>query len=229
MTQKKLSWGEEIWEEKIKVQGELGVVSGTNGSLSNLKKRTISTLDFMEKNVFNSIKKNSQVLDLGVGPMARLAIPIAKKGFDVIGVDISPTTIKYAKDYSERAKAKITFLQDDLITLNSIKSSFDFIYCVETFEHIPKHLSLLSLKKINSILKNDGLFLIEFSVEEKKSIFSELFKFFYFLGHKIKSTFTKTFSVTCYSYTSEEISDLLKRARFKIIARKNGLFLTKKI
>ena len=229
MGRKYPSWGEKIWEDKIKTQGEIGVVSGVNGSLSNLRKRTSSTLRFMEENVFSKIAPNSKILDLGVGPMARLAIPIAKKGFKVTGVDISNTTLDLALKHSEKDGAKIKLLKEDVISLNSLKGNFDFIYCIEIFEHIPKHLSLVSLIRIKNLLGKDGFFLLEFSVECGKTLKSELFKLFYFLGHRIKSLFKKTFPVTCYSYTIDEINDLTRRVGLKIIERQKGLFLFKKI
>ncbi len=224
----KKSWGEHIWEDKIKEQGEVGVISGTNGSKRNIDQRTINTMRLLDSRVLPLIRPASKVLDLGVGPMARLAIALAKRNFYVTGVDISQTTLNYAADYCKRNNVQVKLVKDDIIELSSLKGDYDLVYCIETFEHLPKHLSLTALKRFNKLLSKKGICLVEFDIESQKTIRRELFKFIYFLGYKFKSSFKKTFPVTCYSYTLSEVEDLLERAGFKLISRTGNFFLLKK-
>jgi 2-polyprenyl-3-methyl-5-hydroxy-6-metoxy-1,4-benzoquinol methylase len=222
------SWGETIWEDKIKEQGEVGVISGTNGSKKEIDKRTVHTVKLLESKVLPHIKTKAKILDLGVGPMARLAIAMAKRNYAVTGVDISQTTLEYASKYCKASGVKVNLVKDDIIELKNIKEEFDLIYCIETFEHIPKHLSLVALNRFNKLLSKNGVCLVEFDIESKKTFGRELFRFLYFIGYKLKSAFKKTFPVTCYSYTVAEVEDLVQRANFKLVSRTGNFFLLRK-
>jgi len=67
-----------------------------------------------------------RAIDLGCGAGLE-AIYLAKKGFDVTGVDFSPTAIKMARKNAESAGLKIEFIQDDLTNLEHIHGTFDFL------------------------------------------------------------------------------------------------------
>ena len=57
--------------------------------------------------------KGSWVLDLCCGP-ARHSVPLAKHGFNVIGVDRSAFLLGKAKAYAEREHVKATWIQEDM-------------------------------------------------------------------------------------------------------------------
>lgn len=150
-------WGENVWEDKIKRQGETGVIDGSIYSKKNLLKRTDKEIAFIDSTFLKDIKKNAKILDLGIGPMARFSIFFSKKGYNVTGIDISPTTLDYARKNAERAKTKIKLIQDDLITLSNVKGKFDLIFCWGTFGHIPAYLTLEALSSFNKKLKKKGI------------------------------------------------------------------------
>jgi len=100
-------YGKQVWERKIKEQDEVGVIIGTVGSIKELKKYTQIGMQQIESEVIPLIKKKGKVLDLGVGPLARFAIEFSKRGFNTTGIDISPTTLDYAKRYAEESQSKI--------------------------------------------------------------------------------------------------------------------------
>ena len=54
-----------------------------------------------------------RAIDLGCGEGSN-AIYLSRKGFDVTGIDFSPTAIKRAIANAEAAGEKITFIEDDL-------------------------------------------------------------------------------------------------------------------
>lgn len=67
-----------------------------------------------------------KAITLGCG-VGRETIYLAKKGFDVIGLDFSPTAIKKA---SRRAKAEgveVPFIVDDLTNLQHVSGTFDLV------------------------------------------------------------------------------------------------------
>jgi 2-polyprenyl-3-methyl-5-hydroxy-6-metoxy-1,4-benzoquinol methylase len=61
------------------------------------------------------------VLDLCCGP-GRHAIPFAKSGFNVTGVDRSAFLLSKAKSYAEREQVSITWMQEDMRRFQQPKS-----------------------------------------------------------------------------------------------------------
>jgi len=80
--------------------------------------------------------KPCKTIDLGCGT-GNYAIYLASKGFDVTGVDISPTAIKIAKENAKKKGVKCNFLVADLLDdLDEIEGTFDFAYDWELLHHI---------------------------------------------------------------------------------------------
>lgn len=67
-----------------------------------------------------------EAITLGCG-VGRETIYLAKKGFDVTGVDFSPTAIKRARRLAETAGVEVDFYVDDLTNLRHISGSFDLV------------------------------------------------------------------------------------------------------
>lgn len=55
----------------------------------------------------------ASVLDLGCGP-GRHAVPFAKQGFNVTGVDRSAFLLDKAKAYAERERVNVTWIEEDM-------------------------------------------------------------------------------------------------------------------
>jgi len=66
-------------------------------------------------------------LDLGSGPGIH-AIALAKRGWEVIAVDISPGAIRMAVQFAEEAGVKIDFLNADVLSFQLGSSSFDLVH-----------------------------------------------------------------------------------------------------
>ena len=67
-----------------------------------------------------------RAIDLGCGAGLE-AIYLSKNGFDVTGVDFSPTAIKMARKRAEAEGARVSFVQDDLTVLQHVSGTFDFL------------------------------------------------------------------------------------------------------
>ena len=67
-----------------------------------------------------------RAIDLGCGE-GRNAIYLSKSGFDVTGVDFSPTAIKRATSSAQAAGVEITFVEDDLTNLRHVSGTFDLL------------------------------------------------------------------------------------------------------
>jgi cyclopropane fatty-acyl-phospholipid synthase-like methyltransferase len=63
-------------------------------------------------------------LGCGVG---REAIYLAKKGFEVIGVDFSPTAIQRARRRAKSEEVDIQFVVDDLTNLQHISGTYNLV------------------------------------------------------------------------------------------------------
>ncbi|MDC3104102.1 cyclopropane-fatty-acyl-phospholipid synthase family protein [Candidatus Pelagibacter bacterium] len=104
------------------------------------------------------IKKSQSVLDIGCG-WGGLCFEIAKQ-FDceVTGVSLSTNQIKYCKE-----KAKELGLENqvkfELLDYRLVKGNFDRIVSVGFGEHLGVKFYNTFFKKINSILKSNGIFL----------------------------------------------------------------------
>jgi len=212
-------YGEEVWERKIKAQNEVGVIFGVVGSMDEIHKDTSKVMSLFDKEVKPLIKKNAKVMDLGVGPLARFSIEFAKRGYKVTGVDISETTLEYAKKYINKANVKLNLVKGDITEIDKIKEKFDLIFCNATFYHIPPHLTGISLMKINNILNPNGRLFVEFGIVTKISLKDCIRQPFYWLGHYIKRLFGKGFRVNVSRFTSREIKEMVEKAGFKIEKR----------
>lgn len=67
-----------------------------------------------------------RAITLGCG-VGRETIYLAKNGFDVIGVDFSPTAIKRARRRAQVEGVKVPFVLDDLTNLRYVNGNFDLV------------------------------------------------------------------------------------------------------
>lgn len=107
-------------------------------------------------------KKNigpCKTIDLGCGA-GNYAIYLASIGFDVTGVDISPTAIKIAKKNAKKKKVKCNFfVLDVLCDLNVVKETFNFAYDWELLHHIFPEKREKYVKNVHRLLNLKGKYL----------------------------------------------------------------------
>ncbi len=97
-------------------------------------------LPFGEEWIFGSTSKIEKFVELGIeGRVApgraitlgcgvgRETIYLAKKGFDVIGLDFSPTAIKQARRRAKADGIEVPFIVDDLTNLRHVGGTFDLV------------------------------------------------------------------------------------------------------
>ena len=98
----------------------------------------------IKKDLSGIIKKDMNVLDLGCGTGITTHY-IAELGAKVIGVDLSPKLIEFAKLNSAHENAK--YKVGDITRIDFGKKTFDVICLIDVMEHIPR-------EKIPDLLKN---------------------------------------------------------------------------
>ena len=77
-----------------------------------------------------------KALDLGCGT-GNYAIYLASKGFEVTGVDLSPTAIRIAQENARKKGVRCHFIAADLLgDLKEVKETFDFAYDWELLHHL---------------------------------------------------------------------------------------------
>lgn len=105
------------------------------------------------------LPENARILDLACGK-GRHARYLAEKGFDVTGLDISPSNITFARQFEHE---RLTFFQHDMRLLFRI-NYFDAILNIFTsfgyFDSDKDHIK--TLINVRRGLKPGGLFLLDF-------------------------------------------------------------------
>lgn len=87
---------------------------------------TIGECDFIEKEI--NYNKNIRILDIGCGT-GRHAIELAKRGYTVVGIDLSESQIKSAKEKALKGNLQIDFHQSDARNL-SFSHEFDLVIMI---------------------------------------------------------------------------------------------------
>jgi SAM-dependent methyltransferase len=100
-----------------------------------------------------------KTIDLGCGT-GNYAIYLTSRGFDVTGIDYSPTAIKIAKENAKRKGAKCNFFVADVITeLDKINQTWDFAYDWGLLHHIFPEQRQKYLENVHRTLNPKGKYL----------------------------------------------------------------------
>ncbi len=108
-------------------------------------------------------KSGGQALDLGCGT-GPVAVALAKRGFDVYGVDIAENMVERARERAAQAlgdaASKTRFEAGDVESLDLEPASLDVVVALGLLEYLPDDRPLL--KRIAPALKPDGVFVVAF-------------------------------------------------------------------
>jgi len=106
--------------------------------------------------VINQIDlKNKKVLDIASGEGYGSEI-LSRYAQNVIGVDISPEAVEYAK--AKYLNENLKFIQGDATKIPLEDNSVDVVVSFETIEHHDKHTEMIS--EITRVLKVQGILII---------------------------------------------------------------------
>jgi len=110
--------------------------------------------------------RGRRILDLGTGP-ATQAMNLAKRGFDVLATDISPSAIKKAKASAKAAGLSIEFRVDNVLASKLAPNLVDAIVDRGVFHVLPEDKRPAYVRTVHRVLRPNGwLFLKCFSDKE---------------------------------------------------------------
>jgi cyclopropane fatty-acyl-phospholipid synthase-like methyltransferase len=98
-----------------------------------------------------------KVLDLGCGA-GRNAIFLAENGFEVDAVDLSITSLEWAKERADERGLSINFIHENIFEMNIHEEEYDFIYDSGCFHHLAPHRRITYIELLQKGLKEKGHF-----------------------------------------------------------------------
>ena len=191
----------------------------------NTRKSRLAEMPRYANEVASHVSKDANILEVAPGP-GYLSIELAKKGFNVTGVEISPDFVKIEKNNAKEANVSVDFKEGNASNLPCEDNFFDFIVCSAAFKNFKE--SVKALCEMHRVLKQGGTSLIIDMNHEStaKDIENEVSK----TGMKgfdklfVKFAF-KTF-LKQGAYTKEGFETLLKQTPFKNYKiKKDGISL----
>ncbi|MDJ0536782.1 MAG: class I SAM-dependent methyltransferase [Xenococcaceae cyanobacterium MO_207.B15] len=219
-------WYEELFENY-----------GMKYDRENFVQGTIGECDFIEKEI--NYNKTTRILDIGCGT-GRHTIELSKRGYTVIGIDLSESQLKRAKekaseqnlsiDFQKHDARKLTFLNEFDLVIMLCEGAFSLMETDEMNYQILRNASVALKEKGKIIFTTlNGLFPLFHSVKEfinsesSEGILSEnTFDLMTFRDHSVYETEDdegRKLRLQCNEryYVPSEITWLLKTLDFHTI------------
>ena len=115
--------------------------------------------DVLVKLVESGRVRPCRTIDFGCGA-GNYAVWLAKQGFDVTGIDISPSAIDLARKNAVKQGVKCTFIVADVLgDLREVEGSFDFAFDWELLHHIYPEDRRRYVANVARLLKPGGKYL----------------------------------------------------------------------
>jgi SAM-dependent methyltransferase len=141
------------WQRRRDEPGHRELVERTAGELANV------------------VAPPGPVADLGCGPGAH-ALALARRGYDVVGVDGSPRMVEVARTGAARAEVDATFdVLDVRAPLHFADASLGGVLAILVLQHLPNPAAFIT--EIRRCLRPDGYLLITAPARDSMSIRSQ--------------------------------------------------------
>ncbi len=140
-------WYEQLFENSAMTYDKESFTQGTSGEV-----------DFIEQEI--GFDKSKRILDVGCGT-GRHAIELARRGYTVVGVDLSATQLDRAREKAATAGVTIEFNQQDARTINVV-TAFEVVImlCEGAFPLMETdEMNFQILQNVARALKDKGKFI----------------------------------------------------------------------
>ncbi len=149
-------------------------------------------------------------------------------GFSYTGIDNSEQLLNQAKKLHKKIPYTIyhipyTFSHGDILSIPAKDNSFDQIWCIAAFHHLPKKYQLQGAKEIHRVLKSDSLIVLTVWQLWQWKYIKEIIKAFLRNPLRIKNLFIpwrkgeKKVDRFYYAFTATELEKIFKKAGFEIL------------
>ncbi len=125
--------------------------------------------DFIEKIIKKEYKNGTPelILDLGCGT-GKMAIELARRGYDMTGVDYSPEMLNIAREEAEKNKSDILWLCQDITEFELYGTVDVTVCCLDTLNHLTQKTKLdKCLALVHNYLIPDGVFIFDINGKYK--------------------------------------------------------------
>ncbi|AKS37280.1 methyltransferase type 11 [Anoxybacillus gonensis] len=189
----------------------------------NSRKSRLTEMKEYANEVASHVMKGAHILEVAPGP-GYLSIELAKRGFHVTAIDISPDFVEIATQNAKEANVSVNFIEGNATHLPFEDNRFDFVVCTAAFKNFKEPVKALC--EMHRVLKKEGTALIIDMNREAtdEEIEHEVSKMKGFDKYFVKFSF-KTF-LKQGAYTKEEFETFIKETPFKNYdIRKEGIGL----
>ena len=102
-----------------------------------------------------------RALELGCGS-GPWSLELARRGWDVVGIDVVPKAIELARDRARTAGLDVSFVQGDVTALGQagVGADFAFFLDVECFNHLNDAQRLAVGQEVNAVAAADATMLL---------------------------------------------------------------------
>lgn len=176
---------------------------------------------FEDRKIKNALKMAdpdpaSRILEIGCN-LGQMTFPLAEKGFEVVGFDLSKNAVERATQRAQHYKIKnIKFeVQDAESYKNQPDESYDVVFSFSAFRYFPNPEKALA--EAYRVLKRNGVIVIDFP--NKSCPWFNIIKSMFFIKKHIHDTL----------YSKEQIREMMEKAGFKNISFKIFLFTYKEL
>lgn len=165
----------------------------------------------------NNVSKGAEILDLGCA-QGNFTLALAELGFKVLGVDLKPSFIEYAKQKQQSGSSMQKTLASFRVQ-NAMETSFANQFDVILFLEIVEHLDNPS-KVVKSVLRHlraGGIFIL--STVNKGRMTSKAPSYTEFKSGKGRNQFSNSFrgSEHVYEFTKDELLGFLKEIGLEVL------------
>ncbi len=113
---------------------------------------------FIEESL--GVERGGALLDLACGT-GRHAVELARRGYEVVGFDLSLAMLARAGEDAQERDAKLNFIQGDMRDM-TFEEQFDGVYCWNTsFGYFEEDKNAQVVERVHRALKGGGLFLLD--------------------------------------------------------------------